>query len=260
MASSKYSIIQIFEVFRAELDDYNDRRERLIKASRDVTNLSKKVIFFLHRAVTEAASHDPAASRKAAQSSREKLREVQEIYAKMSVELEKDRYWHHQRQLSPGLQEYAEALSFAHYLEHGTLITFEQVQETLCDASGKPYFQLSVSDYLLGVSDLMGELMRYAISGISKRGGRQKASEVYFEKFTPNVHDLRKKQSVTAQSLEKIEDANYAIVVRGSEYDLPQEMLDDIVSRAVSTYHSVGFAQDEHERYKRADSEGKVDN
>lgn len=40
------------------------------------------------------------------------------------------------------------------------------------------YFPLTVSDYLLGLSDLMGELMRYAISGIGKRGGRQKSSEI----------------------------------------------------------------------------------
>lgn len=39
----------LFEGFRAELDDYNDRRERLIKASRDVTTASKRLIFLLHR-------------------------------------------------------------------------------------------------------------------------------------------------------------------------------------------------------------------
>ena len=72
------------------------------------------------------------------------------------------------------------------------------------------------------------------------------------ERFTPYVRDLSKKQQTTAQSLEKIEDgvssyifqitdqvlnlttlAAYAIVVRGSEYDLPPEMLDDIVSMSV---------------------------
>lgn len=34
--------------------------------------------------------------------------------------------------------------------------------------------------------------------------------------------------------------AAYAIVVRGSEYDLPPEMLDDIVSLSVSTYGNRG--------------------
>ena len=37
---------------------------------------------------------------------------------------------------------------------------------------------MTVSDYLLGLSDLTGELMRFAISGIAHRGGRRKAQNV----------------------------------------------------------------------------------
>ncbi|KAK4934095.1 hypothetical protein LTR66_015729, partial [Elasticomyces elasticus] len=36
------SIISIFENFRDELDEHHDRRERIIKKSRDITALSKK--------------------------------------------------------------------------------------------------------------------------------------------------------------------------------------------------------------------------
>ena len=32
----------MFETFRGELDEHHDRRERIIKASRDITALSKK--------------------------------------------------------------------------------------------------------------------------------------------------------------------------------------------------------------------------
>ncbi|PFH49210.1 hypothetical protein AMATHDRAFT_195235 [Amanita thiersii Skay4041] len=263
---SKDSILQAFDHFREELDDYNDRRERLIKASRDVTNISKKTIFLMFRIIGESDSHDPSVAKVAAQRGREKLREVQDMYAKMRSELEGDRYWRHQRQVSPGLQEYIEALSFAHFLEYGSLITFRQVQDTLSEpTNGKPHFPLSVSDYLLGVSDLMGELMRHAISGISKRGGRTKASEICafvrnckadFESFTPFIHDLRKKQSVTTQSLTKIEDATYAIVVRGSEYDLPQEMLDDIVAQSISTLTDGTFTDEQRQSKRhRSDSE-----
>ncbi len=35
--------IPIFETFRAELDEHHDRRERIIKASRDITAQSKKM-------------------------------------------------------------------------------------------------------------------------------------------------------------------------------------------------------------------------
>lgn len=33
----------MFEGFRAELDEHHDRRERIIKASRDITAASKKM-------------------------------------------------------------------------------------------------------------------------------------------------------------------------------------------------------------------------
>ena len=39
----------MFETFRAELDAHHERRERCIKASRDITAASKKIIFTLQR-------------------------------------------------------------------------------------------------------------------------------------------------------------------------------------------------------------------
>jgi len=39
------SIISIFENFRDELDEHHDRRERIIKKSRDITALSKKMYY-----------------------------------------------------------------------------------------------------------------------------------------------------------------------------------------------------------------------
>jgi len=157
------------------------------------------------------------------------------------------------------LQEYIEALSFAHYLEFRALISYEEVQKSLSDEDGVPYFPLPLEDYLLGLSDLTGELMRYAISSISRRGGRSKAKQVCvfvrgckadFEGMTPYFRELRKKQVVTAQSLEKIEDVAYEIAVRSSEYDLPPELLDDIVDRTVSTAAYGGSDVDRDRRRK----------
>lgn len=42
-ASSTSPYIGLFEHFRAELDEHHDRRERIIKASRDITAASKKM-------------------------------------------------------------------------------------------------------------------------------------------------------------------------------------------------------------------------
>ncbi len=56
----------------------------------------------------------------------------------MAPELAGDRFWHYQQNVSPGLQEYIEALSFAHYLEHRSLITYAAVQRSLSDDVGGP--------------------------------------------------------------------------------------------------------------------------
>lgn len=42
-SESAGSTLSIFENFRNELDEHHDRRERIIKASRDITALSKKM-------------------------------------------------------------------------------------------------------------------------------------------------------------------------------------------------------------------------
>jgi hypothetical protein len=44
--ASAPSILSIFENFRDELDEHHDRRERIIKKSRDITALSKKMYEF----------------------------------------------------------------------------------------------------------------------------------------------------------------------------------------------------------------------
>ena len=36
-------VVTMFEQFRVELDEHHDRRERMIKASRDITAQSKKM-------------------------------------------------------------------------------------------------------------------------------------------------------------------------------------------------------------------------
>ncbi|KAF5374852.1 hypothetical protein D9758_000075 [Tetrapyrgos nigripes] len=253
-----------FQSFRDELDDHSDRRERLIKASRDITNIAKKTIFLLHRVVLESENpfDDRSAFLKAAKQGKQKLTQVQETYASLSHELIGDRFWRYQRQVSPGLQEYIEALSFAHYLEHSTLITFQQVQDTLCNPDGTPV-RLRVALFTASC-----ELMRFAISGFSRRGGRSNALDVCafvrnckagklrcllaalsllrltsfisadLERFTPYVWELNKKQAVTAQSLMKIEDAAYTAVVRSSEYDLSPDVLDDLVNSYLSNQNN----------------------
>lgn len=54
--------------------------------------------------------------------------------------------------LVSGLEEYAEACIFLHFLETGKLVSFKQLSE------------LRVEEFLGGLMDCMGELNRYACS------------------------------------------------------------------------------------------------
>lgn len=67
-----------------------------------------------------------------------KLTQIEHLFVTMKMDLEGDQFWRYQRAISPGLQEYIEALSFAHYLTHDSLITWREVQDRLSDKSGSP--------------------------------------------------------------------------------------------------------------------------
>ena len=43
------AVIQAFRIFQKELDSRNDRNERIVKLSRDITIESKRIIFTLQR-------------------------------------------------------------------------------------------------------------------------------------------------------------------------------------------------------------------
>ncbi|KAK7058304.1 hypothetical protein VNI00_001935 [Paramarasmius palmivorus] len=253
-----------FEQFRDELDEHNDRRERLIKvlvqrvirfiayhnlqASRDITNISKKTIFLLHRIVQEAQSGDTSsyhdACVRAATQGRQKLRQVHEIYNGLKGELVGDRFWRYERQVSPGLQEYIEALSFAHFLEHGALITFAQVQETLVDAEGVQALEEQEDGREPVKSARLSEVAEQVDTNVPCSQISSHTCLPDFERLTPYIRDLSKKQAVTIQSLEKIEDAAYAVAIRSLEYDLSPDELDHFVSDFLSTYTENASGQD----------------
>lgn len=45
-------------------------------------------------------------------------------------------YWLNQRSIGPGVQEYIEAVSYAHYLSSGQLITYHEMLKWLSDDDG----------------------------------------------------------------------------------------------------------------------------
>lgn len=96
-------------------------------------------------------------------------------------------------------------------------------------------FQVTPSDYLLGVADLTGELMRLCISSV---GNGDIDTPFQLSQFLRQIHDgfsyigntgpyeVSKKLHTLRQSLGKVEDACYTLRVRGSE--IPKHMLADV--------------------------------
>ncbi|KAG8856974.1 hypothetical protein FRB91_011964 [Serendipita sp. 411] len=254
---SRDEIVSVFDSFREELDANNDRRERIIKQSREITILSKRTIFLLHRIATSDNKQDrPDAvtdeERNTRSESDDSLmtaeRKLQEIRKKPLKQLALDIpsqsvYWQHEKSITPGIQEYIEAVSYMHFIRTGQLIQYEEMKKWLSDDSGVLLIPLPFDEFLLGISDLTGELMRFAITSIARGGGRAKAEDVCsfvrkckadFERFTPYVRELSKKQQTTKQSMQKIEEANYAVKLRLAEFQSSPDLLDDIAKRSIT--------------------------
>lgn len=118
-------VILSFKNHRQELDSRHDKHERLVKCSRDVTIASKRIIFNLQRV---AGASDTEQIFKEAD---EKFVTVKELLNTIALELEGEDPFLFTRAYSPGVQEYIEALSFAHFLKRKTLISFDQVEAEL---------------------------------------------------------------------------------------------------------------------------------
>ncbi|XP_056464952.1 translin-associated protein X [Gadus chalcogrammus] len=249
--ASSSPVIAAFKVFQQELDTKHDKHERLVKISRDITIESKRTIFLLHRvtSVTDVES--------ILKESDVKLDLVRRKIAQIAEELKGEDIYQFHRAFTAGIQEYVEAVSFQHYIRHRTLISLEEINAMLLftkaqstdakepaeedappptvTAVSAPPFQVIPSDYLLGVADLTGELMRMCIGSV---GNGDIDTPFQLSQFLRQVHDgfsyignsgpyeVSKKLHTLRQSLAKVEDACYALRVRGSE--IPKHMLADV--------------------------------
>ncbi|XP_050203793.1 uncharacterized protein LOC126653855 isoform X2 [Mercurialis annua] len=224
-SSSSSYIKDAFTDYADYLNKLNEKRERLVKASRDVTMNSKKVIFQVHRLgknnreeVLEKAEKDLAAV-------------TDQYMSRLIKELQGIDFWKLRRAYSPGVQEYVEAATFCKFCRTGTLLNLNEINATLSplnDPAVEP-FKLNVLDYLLGLADLTGELMRLAIGRISD-GEPDFAERIC--RFTRDIYreltlivphmddssDMKTKMDTMLQSVLKIENACFSVHVRGSEY------------------------------------------
>ncbi|EFY84775.1 translin-associated protein X [Metarhizium acridum CQMa 102] len=204
----------MFEDFRDELDEHYDRKERIVKASRDVTAQSKKIVKHINQGLPPSTEKDVAA----------RMGEITALLQSVSPDLQplnRHRYSYSLR----CLEELVEALSFAHYLRHQKLIT---PQEAAASTPGD--IALTPHDYMFGIFDLFGEMMRFATVTTAQNGempsgedGRNILGDIQelgcaFEMLREvPTRDYRSKMEAMRQSVRKVEKLGYGLVVRGSE-------------------------------------------
>ncbi|KAM8952949.1 translin-associated protein X [Pelodytes ibericus] len=254
---SSSSVITAFKSFQNELDARHDKYERLVKLGRDITIESKRTIFILHRFISTPNKDEVLTEAET------KLDAVRQKIKQIAQELVGEDLYQYHRAFTPGLQEYVEAVTFQHFIITRSLLRLEDInkqlifEETEKDVDSalndeldnpltklpekersKPLnlsLQVTPVDYLLGVADLTGELMRLCISSVGN-GDIETPFELsqflreIFDGFSyignTGPYEISRKLYTLKQSLAKVENACYTLKVRGSE--IPKHMLADL--------------------------------
>ncbi|CAA9965270.1 hypothetical protein P3342_011201 [Pyrenophora teres f. teres] len=157
----------MFDGFRSELDQHHDRRERIIKASRDITAASKKIIFTLQRVRTVGQAFPPWVAKKNA----EYWDIIEDRYKNIAADVQGLNAYRYSHNITGGNQEFMEALSFQYYLETQSLISYDEVKSRIAAMSGEAGpIPFTPEDYILGVCDMTGELMRFSVTSMATSG------------------------------------------------------------------------------------------
>ncbi|OPJ72746.1 translin-associated protein X [Patagioenas fasciata monilis] len=213
------AVMVSFKSFQLELDTRHDKYERLVKLSRDITIESKRTIFLLHRFISAPNGGEIL------NESEVKLDGVRRKIKQVAQELIGEDMYQFHRAISPGLQEYLQRSQ-----DFSTSNSHDKQPHT-CSLKVTPV------DYLLGVADLTGELMRLCISSV---GNGDIDTPFELSQFLRQIYDgftfigntgpyeVSKKLYTLKQSLAKVENACYTLKVRGSE--IPKHMLADVFS------------------------------
>ena len=181
-----------FEALREAMVLYDEQRDTVIKRARDITKASKVAIYCLHRGEIDKADAQIAQAAAVAD-------ELLPIVS-ANPPLRGGSY-------SGGLEEYAEAVVFAHFVKHGTLVPSTHPDLARCDRD----------EYLGGILDFTGELNRYCVAKATVRDVEavKKCRDIVdalmgmFLKFDFRNGALRKKYDGLKYTLKKMENTLY---------------------------------------------------
>ncbi|MBI4149216.1 hypothetical protein HY491_02110 [Candidatus Woesearchaeota archaeon] len=176
-----------FTAMKEELAAEDERREEIIKSSRDVLKLAKQLIYAIHR-------NDKNTGRLG--------KELQEQKRRLDALAQGND--HDEGASSAAAQEYAEAMVFLVFRSKGTLPSRKEIG-------------VATEDYLAGIADFTGEMVRFATNSIIAGNQEQAANatalveELYgqFLQFDFRNGLLRKKSDSIKYNLQRLEEMMY---------------------------------------------------
>lgn len=185
-----------FDEMRKEIEMYDSERELLIKKSRDVIKLSKRVIYSVHRDELKEAKSAAA--------------EMQKAVSELDKYIANHAKLYYEGSYKESMQEYVEALLYFNFIEKKKILTRKELG-------------VDTNYYLLGLCDLTGELVRRAINSATKSDNKtalvikEVVDLIYGEliKFDFRNSDVRRKYDAVKYDLQKLE--NLCFEIRGKK-------------------------------------------
>ena len=179
-----------FGKLRNEIHYLDEQREKVIQLSRETINLSKQIIYSAQR---NEINEDLVKTIKA------KIKELRKVNFNADTNIN-----------SVAFQEYVEAICFHEFVKRGKIPTSKELG-------------VSAEDYLSGICDLTGELVRKAVYDVIHRKFDEAAKikelvhDIYgeFLKLHMRNGDLRKKSDSIKWNLKKLEEVMYDISMKG---------------------------------------------
>lgn len=180
-----------FGKIRKDLADFDIKREAIIQKSREIINISKRIIYALHRNDIKSAS----------------------LYVKDIEKKKKSldaHIWLDTNINQTALQEYVEALCYFHFVIDKKIPT-------------RASLKVDNESYLMGLCDLTGELGRKAVNEVINKNFKQAmviknlVEEIYGEFLNFNLRnsELRKKSDQIKWNLKKLEDVIFELKIKG---------------------------------------------
>lgn len=181
-----------FKKIREEMHRLDLKREEVIQTSREIINISKQVIYAVQR--NEMKDSDSALK-----NIKNKVKKLKKIDIITDTNIN-----------SVAFQEYVEAISFYEFVKNNKIPT-------------RASLGVRAEDYLSGLCDLTGELVRKAVYDVihKKFDEAEKIKELVhdiygeFLKLHLRNGDLRKKSDSIKWNLKKLEEVMYDVSMKG---------------------------------------------